>query len=350
MSLRAALLFVLVSSSALAQQPRRPVAAGPAPAPAAGPVWLGEQLPLPLPVKTPEELPFKAGAERQYLIFNLMASGKVAYDKSDWATAAEKWEALLRVPGLPTDIDTAVRPLALLARSKAGGAPASPIPELPVVPVGELMSPPPEAPAAGKRLTVSVTGVVTGGGPNGPGGAVVMLRRADGTTPKPKAGRVRAILQKDKRFVPRVLAVPLGSTVEFRNEDAILHNVFSLTRPNDFDLGLYPAGITREQVFSTAGAVHLLCNIHTSMQGWVFVSDTPWFGQVDGNGKFVIRGVPPGEYTVEVWHELASKPTQEKVRVSEASEPLNLTVAGDLRPSAFVPDKSGKPRQPQLGY
>jgi plastocyanin len=350
MILRAAVLFVLVSSSALAQQARRPPAVAAAPAPAAAPVWLGEHLPLPLPVKTPEELPFKAGAERQYLIFNLMASGKVAYDKGDWAAAAEKWEALLRVPSLPADVDTAVRPLALLARGKAGGAPTGPIPELPVVPVAELMSPPPEAPAVGKRTAVSVSGTVTGGGPNGPGGAVVMLRRADGTTPKPRPGRVRAILQKDKRFVPRVLAVPQGSTVEFRNEDEILHNVFSLTKPNDFDLGLYAAGITREQVFPTAGAVHLLCNIHTSMQGWIYVSDTPWFGQVDGNGKFTIRGVPPGEYAVEVWHELASKPTQQKVRITESSEPLALTVAGDLRPSAFVPDKSGKPRQPQLGY
>src|SRR5262245_48857571 len=83
--------------------------------------WLGEELPLPLPVKTPQDLAVKAVAERQYLIFNLIASGKVAWDAGDYAAAATKWEALLRVPGLDPEVERVMRPLAHEARARAGG-------------------------------------------------------------------------------------------------------------------------------------------------------------------------------------------------------------------------------------
>src|SRR6202158_2971338 len=86
--------------------------------------WLGEEMPLPLTVKTPDDLAFKQTAERQYLVFNLLASGKVAYDRGDMATAATKWETLLRISGLPAELARARRPLAMEARRRAGGVPA----------------------------------------------------------------------------------------------------------------------------------------------------------------------------------------------------------------------------------
>jgi plastocyanin len=310
--------------------------------------WLGDDLPLPLTVKSEQDLKFKAAAEKQYLMFNLMAAGKVAFDKGDYATAADRWETLLKLPELPASIDTAVRPLAVQAREKAGGQAAELPPPAPAETGG---TPPASSGGASKRSTiVTLSGMVSGGGPAGPGGAVVYLKRVDGPTPRPKPGKARTVLQKDKRFEPRVLAVAVGTTVDFRNDDPLFHNVFSLSRPNDFDLGLYKGGTSKQETFNTAGAVQLLCNIHSSMMGYVYVVDTPWFAQADAAGKFTIHGVPTGEYLVQVWHENASKVSETKMRVTDPPTALSLNVDGDKGPPAFVPDKSGKPRQPQLGY
>ena len=107
--------------------------------------WLGEELPLPLSVRTPQDLAVKNVAERQYLIFNLLAGGKLAWDAGDWSTAASKWEALLRLPGLDPEIDRVIRPLAHEARARAGGAPVAEVPP-PAATPGEPASPPATAP------------------------------------------------------------------------------------------------------------------------------------------------------------------------------------------------------------
>jgi hypothetical protein len=161
---------------------------------------------------------------------------------------------------------------------------------------------------------------------------------------------VKAVVQKDKRFMPHVLAVPVGATVEFRNDDELFHNVFSLSKPNDFDLGLYKSGAQREQVFSTPGPVQLLCNIHASMNGWLYVSDSPWFAQADATGRFTVKNVPPGQYELEVWHEWSTQVVKQPVKVTGVMAELSLAVDGERRAPAFVPDKAGKQRQPQLGY
>src|SRR3954468_12702918 len=114
------LIFVPVLASLLAASPLAPAWAAPA---SDGRGWLGEELPLPLAVRTAQDLAVKAAAEKQYLIFNLLAGGKLAWDGGDYATAAGKWEALLRVHGLDPEIDKVIRPLAKEARSRAGGAP-----------------------------------------------------------------------------------------------------------------------------------------------------------------------------------------------------------------------------------
>src|SRR6188768_1842870 len=105
--------------------------------------WLGEELPLPLAVRTAQDLAVKAAAERQYLIFNLLAGGKLAWDNGDFATAATKWEALLRVHGLDPEVDKVIRPLAREARSRAGAQPSS----APPVAVAPSESPTAAAPA-----------------------------------------------------------------------------------------------------------------------------------------------------------------------------------------------------------
>ena len=157
-------------------------------------------------------------------------------------------------------------------------------------------------------------------------------------------------MQKDKMFRPHVLAVPQGALVEFRNEDELFHNVFSLSKPNDFDLGLYKGGVSKDQAFNTPGPVHLLCNIHAAMNGWLYVSDSPWFGQADASGAFTVKNVPPGNYEAEVWHEWSNETVKVPVKVAGPVADVNVTVDGDKRAPAFVPDKAGKKRQPQLGY
>jgi plastocyanin len=317
--------------------------------------WLGEELPLPLSVRTPQDLAVKNVAERQYLIFNLLAGGKLAWDGGDWSTAASKWEALLRLPGLDPEIDRVIRPLAHEARARAGGAPVVEVPP-PATTSGEPASPsataPAETPPAARemRIAVAVSGTLSGGGPQGPGGAVIWLKRHGGETPRPAPAKGKVISQRNKTFIPHVLAVPVGSKVDFRNEDAIFHNVFSLSKPNDFDTGLYRQGASSSEVFKKAGPVQILCNIHSSMLGYVYVVDTPYYAQADGTGAFTIKGVPPGDYDLTIWHEGAAKELHQRLTVgADGVRGLEIKVAGDRRSPTFLPDKSGKPRQSQLG-
>jgi plastocyanin len=303
------------------------------------PNWLGTEMPLQLVVRQPRDLEFKNIAERQYLIFNLLASGKVAYEQGDFATAVARWDVLLLLPGLDPQIDKAVRPLLEDARTQSGTPSAMPQPR--------PAPPSPEEPKKREVAAVTVEGTVSGGGTAGPGGAVISLKRLDGPMPQLKPAR-KVVLQKDKSFVPRVLAVAAGSSVVFRNADDINHNVFSLA-PH-FDTGLYGKDGEKSETFDKAGVVQLLCNIHSSMLGYVVVVDTPYYAQADGSGAFSIKGVAPGEYEVTAWHENATKPTVQKLSVPREGAKLNLTVAGDKQPPSYPPDKYGKPRQQQLGY
>jgi len=302
--------------------------------------WLSTEMPLQLSVRTPQDLHFKAVAERQYLIFNLLASGKLAWDQGDYVAAAGKWEALLQIPGLDPEVDRAVRPLATEARARAGGKAA------------EALSGQKPAEADRPRAPrVTVEGTVTGGGAGGPGGAVVTLRRTDGSMPRPAPVTGAVVVQRNKVFVPHILAVPVGTDVTFRNDDPINHDVFSLSpAAAHFNTGLYGANQQRDQVFDKPGVVQLLCDIHSAMVGYVVVVDTPYYATADANGSFQIRGVRPGDYEVEAWHENASQSTRQKLAVGSAGARIALTVAGDRQPPAFPPDKAGKPRQPQLGY
>ena len=319
-------------------------------APAAN--WPGEEMPLPLAVRTPQDLAVKALAERQYLLFNLLAGGKLAYDAKNFAGAAAKWETLLRLPGLDAETDRVIRPLALDARARAGGQQSAPLPPAPIADAASVVPGSEPAPAVARSSrAVSVSGTVSGGGTLGPGGTVLRMKRVDGPTPRPAPARGKVISQRSKTFVPRVLAVPVGTKVDFRNEDELFHNVFSLSRPNDFDTGLYKQGASYSQTFRKAGLVQILCNIHSSMVAYVVVVDTPYYAQADATGAFTIKNVPPGDYEIESWHEASMRPWKQRVTVGvDGVRGLAVRVAGDKAAPAFIPDKSGKPRQAHLGY
>ena len=110
--------------------------------------------------------------------------------------------------------------------------------------------------------------------------------------------------QKNKAFVPHVLAIPVGSKVSFPNEDLIFHNAFSLSRPNPFDLGLYRAGTSKDRVFTAPAIYRIFCNIHPQMSSVILVLPTSHITEADAAGNYRLD-LPPGRYRVTAWSERA---------------------------------------------
>jgi plastocyanin len=138
---------------------------------------------------------------------------------------------------------------------------------------------------------------------------VVWLTPIDAVQPvsTPTTGRAHyRLLQRNKRFEPSLLVVPVGSVVDFPNYDPWFHNVFSLYRGKRFDLGLYQAGAKKSVSFDRIGPSYLFCNIHSEMTGVVLVVDSDFFGITEKNGHYSIPGVAPGRYVLHVWYENAA--------------------------------------------
>lgn len=130
--------------------------------------------------------------------------------------------------------------------------------------------------------------------------AVLWLPGAAGTSSTPAK---LELAQKEKRFVPHVLAVSSGETVAFPNLDRIYHNVFSLTPGHEFDLGLYHRGTAKSQRFTGSGVVQVYCNIHAQMAANVVVVGDAPFTTSGADGRFELRGVPAGAFPLRVWQE-----------------------------------------------
>jgi len=128
-------------------------------------------------------------------------------------------------------------------------------------------------------------------------------------TPQAAPPSAFTMTQKDKEFHPRLLVVPVGSTVSFPNADPYFHNVFSLFNGRRFDLGLYQSGQTRTVAFSREGVSYIFCNIHPEMSAVILSIRTPYFASPGPEGNVTLRGVPEGLYRLEVWSELASPET-----------------------------------------
>jgi len=119
------------------------------------------------------------------------------------------------------------------------------------------------------------------------------------------------MMQQDEAFVPKVLAITRGSTVEFPNGDPFFHNVFSLSRDATFDLGRFRRGDTRSRVFGKAGLVKVFCHLHSHMSATIMVFDHPYFRIPAADGAFGITDLPPGTYQLSAWHERIGESVRE---------------------------------------
>jgi plastocyanin len=126
--------------------------------------------------------------------------------------------------------------------------------------------------------------------------------------PKPQDLKIR---QQNKQFLPRVLLASVGQKVEFPNDDPFPHNLFSNSETKRFDLGLYQAGETKSVLFNRTGLVSLFCNIHPQMSAFILIVPTNFYSLSNEKGEVSIKGVPPGDYRLKVWHERAKSETLE---------------------------------------
>lgn len=142
---------------------------------------------------------------------------------------------------------------------------------------------------------------------SGPGDVVVFVLVDEPRAPN-RDTTVR-IVQRDRTIIPHVTAVRAGTAIAFPNEDDVYHNLFSLSEPHPFNLGRYPPGESRTEVFERRGVVRLFCDIHSEMNAVIRVVDTPHFTRPDESGAFRIQGVPAGRRRVVAWHESAGADT-----------------------------------------
>jgi plastocyanin len=159
-------------------------------------------------------------------------------------------------------------------------------------------------------------------------------------------GREPRLVQKDKRFDPHILVVPVGSAVEFPNHDPFFHNVFSLFEGKRFDLGLYEAGTTRLVHFDRPGISYIFCNIHPELSAVVIALKTPYYGISDAGGRISVNSVPPGHYEMQVWAEGASpdnlKTLTRDVSISESEHSLGTIRVTEDAPPAPHKNKYGR--------
>ncbi len=145
---------------------------------------------------------------------------------------------------------------------------------------------------------------------------VLYVQRAN--VPDSLAAARAIVTQRDEQFIAHITPVYRGATVEFPNDDDVFHNVFSLSSAKTFDLGRYKKGASKSIVFDKSGAVQIFCHTHSDMSAVVLVLDNPYFAKPSEKpsdlGRYVIDGVPPGDYTVVGWHERI-KPVTRTVHV-----------------------------------
>jgi len=166
--------------------------------------------------------------------------------------------------------------------------------------------------------------------------AVYATSLAPAAAKKANAPKRTAVMdQKHNEFVPNMLIVSAGTEVQFPNSDVVSHHVYSFSQAKTFELGLYKGNVYPPVVFDELGVVVLGCNIHDSMLGYIVVVPTEHYAMSDERGSVRLEGVPPGDYTVEVWTPRARPmglPAPQRVTVTDGVAKLDARITGRLAP------------------
>jgi plastocyanin len=144
----------------------------------------------------------------------------------------------------------------------------------------------------------------------------------------------------DKVYAPHVVVVPVGSTVRFPNHDPFNHNVFSLSEPNQFDLGLYGRGEAKSHTFDKSGLVRVYCNVHPRMVAYVWVMANRYYAQPGADGGFAIDNVPAGRYRLHVWHERIPAELVKDVAAGSSGTSPDLQIALNARGYRWEPHRN----------
>ncbi len=182
--------------------------------------------------------------------------------------------------------------------------------------------------SAGVSMAGEIQGKITAQGMKSAASIVVYVDALPGKNFDPPAQH-QVVDQKKMTFIPHVIAVLKGTTVDFLNSDSVGHNVYwpsiGGNKKLAHNLGTWPQGVKKSFTFDELGPAPLLCNVHQEMSGYVVVVPTPYFAVSDKDGNYAIKDVPPGSYTLKTWSEEA-KPLSQPVQVTGASATVNLSV------------------------
>jgi plastocyanin len=199
------------------------------------------------------------------------------------------------------------------------------LPAFPAIVTGKVELRDSRDPAVKKRLDYS--------------GVVISLKPLNPLKPVARLGDAHAVmLQKDKSFIPHVLAISVGTNVEFPNQDPIFHSAFSSYSGQLFDLSLYAPGSSKSVRFTREGVVRAFCNIHSSMSAVIVVLATPYFALTAPSGSFEMLNVPPGDYQLSVFHERATPATLKNLERRVTVDQNGLTLpALAISEAGFLP-------------
>ena len=183
-----------------------------------------------------------------------------------------------------------------------------------------------------------------------PQNAIVFFRPDNPSDTPLSADEPITMTMRNKMFDPTVLSVNVGTEIAFPNADRVIHNAFSTTKQNEFDLGFYNQGEERRWTFNNPGLVKVFCNVHQGMVGYVMVMDTPHHTNPDDSGRFVLDNVPPGVGKLFVWHPRGRTFTRVIEVAAEGATPVNASVNLNKRLVPKHKNKFGKPYKRNRDY
>jgi plastocyanin len=177
--------------------------------------------------------------------------------------------------------------------------------------------------------------------PANPGAAREIARPADGT---------EVIDQIDKQFVPYVKVIRAGTWVRFPNKDNIRHHVYSFSPAKRFELPLYAGAAAPPVLFDKPGVVVMGCNIHDWMVGYVYVSESPYFGKTGDDGRTLLANLPAGDYAIRIWHPDLIAAEESTVRMVRLTEPDGRREAWKIEVKPSLKPRRGPSETKGLGY